>query len=253
MDGKYFMCPGTYLDCEQTVLWCVVIQAIKSTLETTIKQRGAARKAAFSTQPCSVCLLHSLLVQALCSPFPGNTLLTTQMTITVSHWMILCWFLRRKISWRKAAMDLPRLACSEERALCLGMSSLRPKHSQCMGKGAHPLRCWVPLVPKSACCLKRSGRPLRFASFLPPSLNRDPQPGFTALWVMNAVVSMTTSLQHPCFKKSWVLGVFCFVPHARHMHLGPTSPSSAFLEGKNKENGKIERVGTSWEFRRPGQ
>lgn len=182
MDGKYFMCPGTYLDCEQTVLWCVVIQAIKSTLETTIKQRGAARKAAFSTQPCSVCLLHALLVQALCSPFPGNTLLTTQMTITVSHWMILCWFLRRKISWRKAALDLPRLACSEERALCLGMSSLRPKHSQCMGKGAHPPRCWVPLVPKSACCLKRSGRSLRFASFLPPSLNRDPQPGFTALW-----------------------------------------------------------------------
>lgn len=81
---------------------------------------------------------------------------------------------------------------------------------------------------------------------LPASIpEQGPPAWFYCSLVMNAVVSMTTSLQHPCFKKSWVLGVFCFVPHARHMHLGPTSPSSAFLEGKNKENGKIERVGTS--------
>lgn len=70
----------------------------------------------------------------------------------------------------------------------------------------------MSLIPTSASCLRSSDRPLGITSWLHSSLNGEQQSVLTMLWVMNAVVSMTT----PLISKKMCIGGYsgyCYLLH----------------------------------------
>lgn len=65
--------------------------------------------------------------------------------------------LLKKVCLKKGFSGTSTFSLLREQASHLVMSSSRLKHSRCTRMRAHPLRCWVPLIPTNARCLRSDG------------------------------------------------------------------------------------------------